>query len=81
MNAGDQDAELRDSAAREAVGRVIAGGSERPLVEAAELLLEALSQDPAFEEFIAGLTRDELETIAGHLPTGIAARIARARKA
>lgn len=64
-----------EDAAREAVNRAIATGGERLLLEAAEILLQTLNDDPAFQRVLAELSEAELELIATHLPTGIAARL------
>jgi hypothetical protein len=64
-----------EDAARRAVERAFASHTPRPLLDAAELLLEALSKHPEWESLLSAASAEELGAIAAAFPDGFAARL------
>lgn len=67
-------------AARDAITNALASGAPRPLVAAADLLIEALLAHPEWEQILSQTSREELNALARANPTGAAARLRKSRR-
>ncbi|MGE3074465.1 MAG: hypothetical protein AB7N24_14555 [Dehalococcoidia bacterium] len=75
MKQEDARQESPQELARRALQQALESGSQQPLAEAAELLIEAVLNDPSLMDVLQAAGNDELDVIAKLFPGGSAGRL------
>ena len=78
MSDGSDNLDLGQAAA-EAVAKAFQAERAKPLAFAAELLLEALSQNSGWEDLVRALSAEEFNAVASLASPALAARLRQAR--
>ncbi len=80
MEAEADSGRPEEELARKAAKRAMEQGSTMPLVDAAELLIAAVMEDPELTDLLGHVSNNEIDAIAEHAPGGHAARLREARE-